>query len=144
MARQPPVGQDHLVIEVSRSQSDSPQSVGLLWTSDQPDSETSTWQHITLTRNRHPDIRRDSNPQFQTASGRIPHYLRPRGRWDRLQLTTNSGTVFGVNRIRAGLYLQTIQRITQLHCRHYVVLPLTLTYLYNIVIRYAASLTYGP
>ena len=75
MARQPIVGQDHLVIEVSRSQSDSPQSVGLLWTSDQPDAETSTLQHTTLTRNRHPDIRRDSNPQFQQFSGRRPTTL---------------------------------------------------------------------
>ena len=29
---------------------DTPQSVGLLWTCDQPDAETSTWQHTTLTR----------------------------------------------------------------------------------------------
>jgi hypothetical protein len=29
---------------------DTPQSVGLLWTSDQPDAETSAWQHTTLTR----------------------------------------------------------------------------------------------
>jgi len=43
----PPVGQDLLIIEVSRSHSDTPQSVGLLWTSDQPDSETSTWQQTT-------------------------------------------------------------------------------------------------
>jgi hypothetical protein len=30
-----------LIIEASRSFSDTPQSVGLLWTSDQPDAETS-------------------------------------------------------------------------------------------------------
>jgi hypothetical protein len=28
--------------------SDAPHLVGLLWTSDQPDAETSTWQHTTL------------------------------------------------------------------------------------------------
>jgi len=33
-------------------QLDTPQSVGLLWTSVQPDAETSTWQHTTLTRDR--------------------------------------------------------------------------------------------
>jgi len=29
-------------------------SIGLLWTSDQPVAETSTWQHTTLTTDRHP------------------------------------------------------------------------------------------
>jgi hypothetical protein len=38
-------------------------SVGLLWTSDRPVAETSTWEHTTLTRNRHPCPRWDSNPQ---------------------------------------------------------------------------------
>ena len=33
---------------------DAPQSVGLLWTSDLLVAETSTWQHITLTTNKHP------------------------------------------------------------------------------------------
>ena len=37
-------------------------SVGLLWTSDQPDAETSTWQHTTLTTDKHPCGWRDSNP----------------------------------------------------------------------------------
>ena len=32
---------------------DTPQSVGLLWTSDQVVAETSTWQHTTLTTNMH-------------------------------------------------------------------------------------------
>jgi hypothetical protein len=38
----PPVGQGLFIIENSRSHSDTPHSVGLLWTSDQSDSETST------------------------------------------------------------------------------------------------------
>jgi len=42
-----------LNIEVSRSHSYTPHSVGLLWTSDQPDTETSTWQHTTLTKDTH-------------------------------------------------------------------------------------------
>jgi hypothetical protein len=42
MAQQPPVGQGLLIIEASRSHLDTPHSVGLLWTSDQPDAETST------------------------------------------------------------------------------------------------------
>jgi hypothetical protein len=66
------VGQDLLLVEVSRSHSDTPHSLGLLWTSDQPVAETSTRQHTTLTRDRHPCLRRDSNTQFQQATGPIP------------------------------------------------------------------------
>jgi hypothetical protein len=45
----PPVGQGLLIIEVSPSLWDTPRLVGLIWTSDHPDAETSTWQHTTLT-----------------------------------------------------------------------------------------------
>jgi hypothetical protein len=39
------------VFEASRSHSlDTPHSVGLLWTRDQPVAETSTWQHNTNRR----------------------------------------------------------------------------------------------
>jgi len=33
---------------------DAPHSVGLLWTSDQSVAETFTWQHTTLTTDKHP------------------------------------------------------------------------------------------
>ena len=52
----PPVGQQPLAaealltIEASRSHSDITHSVGLLWTSDQPDKQTSTWPHNTHKR----------------------------------------------------------------------------------------------
>jgi hypothetical protein len=72
MAHQPLVGKGLLIVEASRSHSDTSHSVGLLWTSDQPDAQTSTWQHTTLTRDRHPCPRRDSNSQSQQASGRRP------------------------------------------------------------------------
>ena len=52
--------------------SDAPHSVGLLWTSDQLLAETSTWQHTTITTNRHPRPRWDSNTRSQQASGRRP------------------------------------------------------------------------
>jgi hypothetical protein len=48
--------------------------VWLLWTSDSPCAETSTWRNTTPTRDRHPCRRRDSNPQSQQASGRRPIY----------------------------------------------------------------------
>ena len=54
MAQQPPEGQNALIIKASPLHSDTPQSVGLLWTSDQPVAETSTWQHTTLTTERRP------------------------------------------------------------------------------------------
>jgi hypothetical protein len=56
----------------SQSHSDTPHSVGLLWTSDQPSSENFTWQHLTLTTERHSCPGRDSDPQFQQLSGRKP------------------------------------------------------------------------
>ena len=42
MPQKPPVGQTLLITEASRSYSDTPHAVRLLWTSDQPDAETST------------------------------------------------------------------------------------------------------
>ena len=42
MAQQPPQGHGLHIIEDSRSYSYTPHLVGLLWTSDQPDAETST------------------------------------------------------------------------------------------------------
>jgi len=42
MAQQLLVGQGVLIIEASRLHSDTPFSVGLLWTSDQPDAQTAT------------------------------------------------------------------------------------------------------
>ena len=41
MARQPIVRQGILIVEASRLHSDTLQSVGVLWTGDQPDAETS-------------------------------------------------------------------------------------------------------
>jgi hypothetical protein len=42
MAQKAIVGQSLLITETSRSHSDTPHPVGFLWTSDQPDAETST------------------------------------------------------------------------------------------------------
>jgi len=48
------VGLGLLGAEASLSHSVTPHSVRLLWTSDQPDANTSSWQHTTLTTDRHP------------------------------------------------------------------------------------------
>ena len=75
----PPIGQGLLFIETSRSHSDAPHSVRLLWTSDQTDAETSTWQPTALTTdNPAPGEIRTRNPSNQVAT--IPR-LRPRGYW---------------------------------------------------------------
>jgi len=60
---------------------DASQSVGLLWSRDQPVAETCTWQHATLTTDRHLKLRWDSNPQSQQASVRRPTHetARPLG-----------------------------------------------------------------
>jgi len=62
-------GQGLLIIETSRSQWDTPQSVGLLWTSDQPDADSPIWQHTTITRDTPPFHQRDSNPKSQLTNG---------------------------------------------------------------------------
>jgi hypothetical protein len=62
---------------------DTPHSVGLLWSSDQPVAENSTWQHTTLKRDIHvPGRIRTHNPSKRAAED--PR-LRPHGHWDRLR-----------------------------------------------------------
>ena len=53
MEQQPPVGQGLPIVEDSRLHSDTSQSVGLLWSSDQPVAEVSTLQHTTFARDKH-------------------------------------------------------------------------------------------
>jgi len=64
-AQHPLMGQSLLPHEASRSHSDTPH-----WTMDLSDAETSAWQHTTLTTDKYPCPRRDSNPQYQQSSGR--------------------------------------------------------------------------
>ena len=47
------MGQGLLSFKISRSHTTTHQSIGLLWTHDQLVAETSTWQHTTLTTDRH-------------------------------------------------------------------------------------------
>jgi hypothetical protein len=47
-------GQGLLIIQASRSHSDTPHSVGLLWTSDKPDAATSTWQYTNTHKRQTP------------------------------------------------------------------------------------------
>ena len=72
-----PSGPGPLIIDSWLSHSDTPHSVGLLWTSDQPDTETSTWQHTTLTtdinvsggiQTRKPNKRADIHSRLRRAA----------------------------------------------------------------------------
>jgi hypothetical protein len=56
-----------LLFEVLQSHTDSPNSLGILWTSDQPVTKTTHNTNIL-----HPRLLRNSNPQSQQASGRRP------------------------------------------------------------------------
>jgi len=71
VAQQPTVGQDLLIIEASRSHSDAPHYVGLLWTSDQPVA-----QRLPPDKTQHSQEtfmpRRDSNPRSQQAGTNTP------------------------------------------------------------------------
>jgi hypothetical protein len=76
MAQQPLTGQGLLIVEASRSHTDTPHSVGLLWTSDQPDNS----QHSQET-DIHDRVKiRTRNPSKRAAADQL---LRPRGHWDR-------------------------------------------------------------
>jgi len=72
MVQQTLVGQGLSVVKTRRSLPDTLHYVGLLWTSDQTDTQTSTWQRTTLTTDRYPCHRWESNPQSQKASGHRP------------------------------------------------------------------------
>jgi hypothetical protein len=63
----PPLSRGFLI-----THNDGPQSLGLLWTSDQLVAETSTWQHITHTTDKHLCPRWNSNPRSKKASDRRP------------------------------------------------------------------------
>ena len=71
-----------LLSEVPQSHSAALHSVWLLWMSDQPATVTSTWQHTTLTKDRHPlPSPLDSQTQSQQASSHrpMPYTAQPLG-----------------------------------------------------------------
>jgi hypothetical protein len=82
LALQPSAGYGFLVSRCFLiTHNDAPQSVGLLWTSDQLVAENSTWQHTTHTRNIHVPggIRTDDRGRRAAVDLR----LRSCGHWDR-------------------------------------------------------------
>jgi hypothetical protein len=84
-AQQPPGG-ERLKIHTSRSHSDTSHSEGLLWTSDQPIAETSTWQHTKEQRDiYYPGWIRTRKPRKRAAADPL---LRPRGHQHHLYIYT--------------------------------------------------------
>ena len=85
VALRPNAGHGLLILEVFEITHDNaPQSVGLLWTSDQLIAETSTWWHTTLTTDKHDapgGIRTHDLSRRAAADLR----LTPCGHWDRRQ-----------------------------------------------------------
>ena len=81
VAWQPTVGYGFRIFDFSRSHSETRHSVGLLWTEDEPDAETSTWKHTTFTRDWHP---RPGGIQSRNPSKRKAEdpCFTPRGHWD--------------------------------------------------------------
>jgi hypothetical protein len=65
----PLVGQDLLIDEASVTHSNTPHSVGLLWTRDQPVEDYLTTHK---SHDRHPCSRRDSNRQSQQTNVHSP------------------------------------------------------------------------
>jgi hypothetical protein len=63
-------------------------TVEVLWTSDQLDAEMSTWQHTTLTRDKHPWLGgiRTRNPSKRAAAD--PRF-KPRGHRDGITIKSN-------------------------------------------------------
>jgi len=90
MAQHLLVGQDLLIIEASQSHLDTSHSVGLLWTSDQPDADTSTWKHTTLKRNRHPfpPPSPGFDPTIPASEQPLIHAFRQLGGWTRQNMNT--------------------------------------------------------
>ena len=83
------MGHGLLIREVSITHNDVVHMVGLLWMSDQLVAETSTWQHITLTTDKHPYPWWDwTHDLSRRAAAGLR--LRLRGHWDRLNCNNTS------------------------------------------------------
>ena len=107
MAQQPLVVQGLLIVEASRSHSDTPHSVGLLWTGDHP-------KQIPLPDNTQHLPLRDSNPQSPQASGRRP----TRGHLNRPSNGTYGGKskLAGKKSVSVSLCWTQIPRVLAWHC----------------------------
>ena len=91
VAQQPYSDLGRLVAEVSRSHTDTPQPVELLWTRDLPIVETYIWQHTTFTADRPPCPPAGFEPAIR-ASARPKNYALDRA------VTGTGGFLLRVNK----------------------------------------------
>jgi len=77
MAQRTKVNQGLLTVETSRSNSDTPHSLGFLWTTDQPDAETTTWQDSH--KRQTSMIPAEFEPAIPASGRPQTSHLRPRG-----------------------------------------------------------------
>ena len=96
MAQQPLLSQGLLIYEASLSHSDTPQSVGLLWTSDQPEAETTHYTHKGQDIQA-PDEIRTRNPSKRAPAD--PRH-RPRGHRDWQPRLQNGEIVYNNKKVR--------------------------------------------
>jgi hypothetical protein len=93
---------------------DPPQSVGLLWTSDQLVAQTSTWQHTTLTTGRPPC----PNTPFKFSN----YSPKPCPLWDKVEKNSTAGqTTWQYNTAHALCILVT--KATNTHSEHIILIP---------------------
>jgi len=115
IVQQPLVDQDLLIIGVSLSHSDTSHSVGLLWTCDQPDAQTSTWQHTTLAGER-----------YLYPPGEIRTRIIPVSEKPKTHALESAATRIGITRIYACSHIPMLTR-TQYACSHIHMLTRTHT-----------------
>jgi hypothetical protein len=86
---------------------DAPQSVELLWTSDQLVAETSTWQHTTNTTDKHPCPGgiRTHDPSRKAA---VDLHLRPRSHWDNIHASRDKICVINTTNYSRILFRNTL------------------------------------
>jgi hypothetical protein len=91
MAQKQVVGQGLFITEASQSQLYTPHSLGLLWMSDQSNTETSTWQHTTQQTDINAPCRIQTHNSSKWAAA--DPCLRRQGHWDR-PLTSDTSVKF--------------------------------------------------
>jgi len=112
MAQQPLVGQALFIMEASRSHTNTIHSVGIFWTSDQCDAQTSTSQHSQQTDNHAPvGIRIRNSSNRATADSR----LRLRDNWDRLSARTELLLSLNTNKIIPDIWSSRLRKSKNLH-----------------------------
>jgi hypothetical protein len=77
------LGQVPLIITVSRSHSDTPLSVGLFWTSDQPDAQTPLPHKKQHSEEMDIHAPRRIRTRIPNKPATADPHLRPRGHFDR-------------------------------------------------------------